>query len=283
MFDWQELRYFLAADRLGSLTAAARELGVDHATVGRHVTRLEATIGVKLIDRLPRSIRLTEHGTALAVAAVPMEEGATAVTRHLRGQTSGPSGTVTVSVLPALSAFVIAPSLTTFADRYPAIRLVLSATSALASLERGEADISLGFVRPDLAGRIVRKMGELNLALYGAPALASAPPEAWRFIGFEDSLDDIPQQLWLTQFSAGRPFVLRSNDVATQAQAARAGIGIALLPCFLADANNDLIRLKIQPEPPSRPLWMSVHADVRRSPAVRAVMDFLVETISERR
>lgn len=275
MFDWQDLRYFLTAARLGSLTAAAKRLGVDHATVGRRVARLETAIGAKLLTRLPRSTRLTEQGVALMEAAAAMEEDAQAIVRHLRGQVAGLSGTVTVSALPALAAFVIAPSLSRLADRHPGIRVVLSATSAIASLERGEADIAIGFVRPNLPGRVVRRVGTMPFAVYGTPALAACPPERWTFIGFEGALAGIPQQKWLNDFAGARSFTLRSNDVVTQAQAARAGIGAALLPCFLGDGDPGLARLEVDP-PPSRPLWMSVHADVRRSLTVRAVMDHLV-------
>ncbi len=281
MFDWQDLRYFLAAARLGSLTAAAKELGVDHATIGRRIARLETTIDMKLLVRLPRSTRLTEHGAALATAAAAMEEDAETVIRHLRGHTAGLSGSVAVSVLPALAAFVIAPSLPILARKHPGISLTISANAAVVSLERGEADIAIGFVRSNLAGRVVRRIGEMPLALYGAPALISRPPDQWAFIGFEASLSDIPQQRWLNAFAGIRPFALRSNDVLTQAQGARAGIGAALLPCFLGRAAPDLVPWETDPVPPSRPLWMSVHADLRRSPVVRAVMDHLIDTIAD--
>ncbi|WP_244497117.1 LysR family transcriptional regulator [Aureimonas sp. D3] len=279
MFDWQDMRYFLAAAKAGSLTKAAIELGVDHATVGRRVARLEAAIGVKLLHRLPRSTQLTEQGGALVNAAAAMEESAEATVRHLRGQVNGLSGQVTVSALPALAAFIIAPDLPVLLGAHPGLRLILSATSTVTSLERGEADIAIGFVRPAMAGRIVRRVGHLRFGLYGAPVLAARASEDWQFIGFEESLGGIVQQQWLDGFVTGRPFVLRTNDVTTQVQAARAGLGAALLPSILGDAEKELIRLDAAP--PSRPLWMSVHADVRRSPVVRAVMDHLVRTFAE--
>lgn len=275
MFDWQDLRFFLAAARLGSFTAAAAELDVDHATVGRRVARLESAIERKLVVRLPRSTRLTQEGRALADVAQAMEVQANAVVRHLRGHpgVTAASVTVTVSVLPVLAAFLIAPSLPAFAQAHPHIHLVLSATSAIASLERAEADIAVGFVRPKLPGRIVRQAGALPLALYAAPGYAVQPQECWKFIGFEASLGGILQQRWLEDFASGRPFSLRSNDVVTQAQGARAGLGVALLPRLLGDAESGLKRVETQPEPPpARTLWMSVHADVRRSPAIRSVM-----------
>lgn len=176
--------------------------------------------------------------------------------------------------------FVRAFHLPTFTERHPLIRLVLSATSDVASLERGEADISLGFVRPDLPGRIVRQVGNVDFALYSSLAISAASPETWRFIGFEGSLEDIPQQRWLTQFAAGRPFVLCSNDVATQMQAAKSGLGVALLPDFLKAEETGMVRLDGDAQPLKRPLWMSVHADIRRSPAVREVMECLGDILA---
>ncbi|NQE47841.1 LysR family transcriptional regulator [Herbaspirillum rubrisubalbicans] len=277
MFDWQDLHFFLATARLGSFTAAAAELGVDHATVGRRVARLEASIERKLVVRLPRSTRLTKDGQALAGVAQAMEAQTNAIVRHLRGSPGGIQTTVTVSALPVLAAFLIAPSLPGFSQAHPEIHMVLSATSTVVSLERAEAEIAIGLVRPKLPGRVVRQVGELSLALYACHEYIVKPPEHWMFIGFESSLGDIPQQRWLNAFAAGRPFTLRSNDIVTQAQGARAGLGIALLPRLLADADPGLVHIKTHPVPLSRKLWMSVHADVRQSPAVRAVMEHLIE------
>lgn len=206
-----------------------------------------------------------------------MEGTANAIVRHLQSHPYGVPATVTVSALPILSAFLIAPSLPGFAKTHPEIQIVLSATSAVASLERAEADIAIGFVRPRLPGRIVRQIGELSLALYARHGYIDEQSERWMFIGFESSLGDILQQRWLAAFAADRPFALRTNDVVTQAQAARAGLGIALLPRLLGDADPGLVNLKTLPAPPGRKLWISVHADVRQSAAVRAAMAHLID------
>lgn len=281
LFDWQDLHFFLATARLGSFTAAAAEMGVDHATVGRRVARLELSIGRKLVVRLPRSTQLTKDGEALAKVGQAMEGQANAIVRHLQCHPHGVPATVTVSALPILSAFLIAPSLPDFAKTHPEIQMVLSATSAVASLERAEADIALGFVRPTLPGRVVRQIGELSLGLYARDGYIDEQSDRWMFIGFESSLDDIPQQRWLAAFAADRPFALRTNDVVTQAQGARSGLGIALLPRLLGDADPGLVNLKTLPEPPARKLWMSVHGDVRQSAAVRAVMTHLIEICAD--
>ncbi len=254
MFDWQDMRYFLAVAKTGSLTVAARALGVDHATVGGRVARLEEAIEAKLLHRLPRSTGLTDAGAALVQAAEAMEGGAEAAVRHLRAQTDGSAGSVTVSVLPAIAAFAITPGLPRLLDANPGLRLTLSTTLAIASLERGEADIAIGFVRPDRASRIVRRLTTLRFAVYSAPGIAGRPSADWTFIGFEEALADIVQQAWLSDYAAGRPFALRTNDVATQAQAASVGLGVVLLPCLVGDAVPGLIRLETSVPTPSRPL-----------------------------
>lgn len=281
MLNWQDLQYFLAVAEHGSLSAAAQALGVDHTTVSRRVASLESGTGLKLIDRLPRSTRLTEQGLALVRAAAPMAVIANDVQRHVRGQGPGICGTVVISALPLLASLVIAPSLARLRCSHPQLQVVLSATAALASLERGEADLSLGLVRPEAQGRVVRKVGQLPLALYGHAGHAGTAPEDWVFIGFERSLEHIAQQRWLQDVAGARPFVLRSNDVQTQYQAVKSGLGLGLLPCLLGDADEQLVRLQVDAAPLTRTLWLSVHADIRKTPAVRVVMDHLIATFGQ--
>ncbi|TVT84581.1 LysR family transcriptional regulator [Pseudomonas sp. H3(2019)] len=278
MMNWQDLHHFVVVARLGSFTAAGKELRVDHATVGRRITALETSLGMKLVERLPRSSRLTEDGLALAAIAMPMEAITDAIGRHARG-TAPLSGTVRLSALPILASALIAPSLTRLRSHYPALKVILSAASGVASLEKGESDVAIGFVRPETSGRIVRKVGSMKLGLYASPAYALRPSPTWTFIGFEEALHQIPQQRWIQRFADGRPFVLQSSDVATQLAAARAGIGVAILPCFLADRDTALAKIELDDEPTARDIWMSVHADVRRSPAVRVTMDHLIDLL----
>ncbi|OLF56074.1 LysR family transcriptional regulator [Pseudomonas chlororaphis] len=281
MTDWQDLHHFIVVARLGSLTAAAKALRVDHATVGRRVSSLEASLGLKLLERLPRASRLTEAGAVLAAIAQPMERLVDEVERHARGSV-GLSGTVSVSTLALLASGLLVPSLATLRATCPDLKIVLDTTSSVASLERGEADIALGYVRPDEAGRIVRRVGQVRFGFYASPAYAALAPADWTFIGFAESLEHIPQQRWLQEFAAQRPFILRSNDVNAQQAAARAAVGVALLPCFIANPDPGLVRVAPLRAGDARELWLSVHADVRRSAAVRRVMDHLIEVLASR-
>jgi DNA-binding transcriptional LysR family regulator len=277
--DWQDLRYFLVLARSGSLSAAARELGVDHATVGRRVAALETTLGLRLIDRLPRSSPLTKDGVAVAAAAERMEELARDVSRRSRGAALTLSGVVRVSAPPALATLCIAPRIATLRRAHPGLTLALLASSTFAALDRGEADIAVRLARPDEPGAVARKIGTMRFALYAHADLAQRPAEDWEFVAFDATFDHLAQQAWLRKIAAGRRIAFEANDLFAQQAAARAGAGAATLPTIMGDDDPALVRLTMEPEPPRRDIWLIAYPDLRRSPAVRAVMDFLVDCI----
>ena len=266
--------------REGTLTAAARQLGVDHATVARRVAALEAEIGLKLVDRRARSYQLTDDGRRIAATAAPMEEAAFADARAVQAAKPGLRGEVSISAPPSLANALVAPQLSRLRRRHPGIRIKLIGEKRTASLNRREADVALRLSRPQEPGLIARKIGSFGFGLYGAPDyLKETPRHAFAFIGYDDGMDDAPQQKWLRTVAAGNEIALRSNDLENQAAAARTGLGLAVLPHFLAEGDPRLKRCDVMPEPPNRDVWLVVHRDIRQAPPVRAVMEFLTECI----
>ncbi|WP_084806710.1 LysR family transcriptional regulator [Bradyrhizobium sp. NAS80.1] len=275
MFDWQDLRHFIVLGRVGTLAGAARELGVDHATVGRRVTALESALGIRLIDRLPRSCPLTEEGLAISAIARRIEDAAEAIQRCARGSTSPLSGTVKVSAPPVVANCCIAPYVMDLHAAYPKLKLVLLATPGFVALGRGDADIALRLDRPTEKGSVGRKIGTMKFALYARTGYADRPANQWEFIAFDKALDQAPQQVWLRHNIGGRPIAFEASDLFGQQAAARAGLGIAVLPTLMGERDDALVRLSIESEPPNRELWMVTYPDVKRSKAVRVTMDFL--------
>ena len=276
MADWEDLHHFVTLAREGTLSAAARTLGVDHATVARRVAALEDSTGLKLIDRRSRATTLTDDGKRIAMVAAPMEEAAFAIGRAAQAAKPGVDGEVTVSAPPNFASSVIAPQLVRLRQQYPGIRIKLIGEKRQASLSRREADIALRLMRPVEAGLFVRKIGSFGFSLYGAPGyLEKTPPHAFAFIGYDASLADSPQEIWLRSIIGEREVVLRTNDLETQAAAARSGLGIAALPHYLGDGDPRLERHVVTQRPVSRDVWLAVHRDLRQVPAVRAVMEFL--------
>jgi DNA-binding transcriptional LysR family regulator len=280
MADWEDLRNFVVLAREGTLSAAARMLGVDHATVARRVAALEADTGLKLIDRRARSYQLTDDGKRIAATAMPMEEAAFAVGRAVQAARPGLRGEVSISSPPSLTNVLIAPQLFRLRHRHPGIRIKLIGEKRAASLNRREADVALRVTRPQEPGLIARKIGSFGLSLYGAPSyLKETPPHAFAFVAYDDSMNDAPQQKWLMTVAAGHEIVLRANDLENQVAAARTGVGLAVLPHFVGDPDPRLKRYDAAPAPPGRDVWLLVHRDLRHSPLVRAVMEFLTDCI----
>jgi DNA-binding transcriptional LysR family regulator len=282
MSDWEDIRHFVTLAREGTLSAAARRLGVDHATVARRVAALETSTGLKLVDRRPRTTTLTGDGERIAAVAAPMEEAAFALGRAAQAAKGGIDGEVSISAPPNFASSVIAPQLVRLRGHHPGIRIRLIGEKRRASLSRREADVALRLLRPVESGLFVRKIGSFGFSLYGAPAyLEKTPPHALAFIGYDASMAGSPQEVWLGTIIGEREVVLRTNDLETQVAAARSGLGIAALPHYLGDGDPRLQRHVVTQRPISRDVWLVVHRDLRQVPAVRAVMEFLAGCVRQ--
>lgn len=281
MFDWQDLHFFTVLARTQSLSAAARELKVEHATVGRRIDSLEQSLGLRLVDRLPRSRPLTEDGRALARLTISMGGIAADVEKLSRVSSIEIAGTVRVSAPPSIAIHCIAPCIATLRAAQPKLNVVLLPSLAVAALDKGEADIALRTVRPEEGALVRRKIGAVRFALYANAEFAERPAEQWSFIAYDESRDHFPQQNWLHQIRRHRPVVFSASDLASQQTAARFGVGAVVLPTTVGDSDSMLQRLPTESEPPVRDIWLTVYPDLRRSASVKAVMEFLVDCIQK--
>jgi DNA-binding transcriptional LysR family regulator len=282
MIDWEDIRHFLAVAQSGTLSGAARSLKVDHATVSRRLAALEAALDVRLVDRLPRSCRLTSVGKQALERAKEMETGAHGIARLAKAAHAPLVGRVTLSAPPVLVTHLLVEHLARFRAQYPDIRLSLSAQGQQISLSRREADVAVRLVRPDEAGSVTRKVGAMAFGLYAHRSYAHlAAPERWQFIAFDQNFADMPQQRWLLGIAGDRPVACELNHISEHLIAVRAGVGVAGLPCFIGDRDHDLVRIDADVRPFARDIWLLVHRDLRKNSAVRAVMDFVSDVISE--
>jgi len=284
MTDWENIRHFLAVAQSGTLSGAARALKVDHATVSRRLAALEAALDVRLVDRLPRSCRLTTIGRQVFERAMEMEAGAHGIARLAKAAHAPLVGRVTLSAPPALVVHLLAEQLARFRAQHPDIRLSLSAQAQQVSLSRREADVAVRLVQADEAGSVTRKIGTMAFGLYAHRSYAHlAAPGNWQFIAFDQSCAEMPQQRWLLGIADGRPVACELNYSSEHLIAVRARVGVAGLPCFLGERDPDLVRIHEGVPPFARDIWLVVHRDLRKNPAIRAVMDFVAVVISENR
>lgn len=282
--NWDDLRVLLALTRSGSLSATARELGVDHSTVARRIGALETDLRVKLFDRLARGYAPTTEGEEIAELARRVEDGVLAIERHAFGQAGEIAGLVRLSAPPAFASHFLAPRLMGLRRSMPKLVVELVGDIRAVSLTRREADLAIRLNRPEDEGLVTRRLGSIGYGLYATPAyLDGHAPADWAFIGYDESLGYVPQQRWLQDVADGRPFVFRANDLVSLLAAVRADGGIAAIPHFLGRPDPGLVRIPAPNAPEPREMWLLVHRDLRRSPRVRAVMDALIAiTATER-
>jgi DNA-binding transcriptional LysR family regulator len=276
--DWDDLKYFLALHDAGSLSGAARAVGVEHTTVARRIDALEAALAVRLFDRLPKGWSPTAAGKDLLPHARGMEDSLHGLMRAASGN-APLGGTVCVSAPPALASYVLAPRLKPALERLSGIEIDVRGEARQTDLMRREADIALRFQRPAAPGLAVKLLATVGYQLYASAAyLKKYKPAQWQFLGYDTLLQDAPQHLWLDKIRGQRRYCLRSNDLGALFHAAVAGCGVAVLPPLFFDiARSGLVAVETPVCPIRRKLWIVMHEDVRRSPSVRAVADEIID------
>jgi DNA-binding transcriptional LysR family regulator len=284
--DWDDVRIFLAVARTGSLSAAARLLGNNHATVSRRLQSLERGTGsAPLFEKTRSGYALTPVGEFARADAERMEAAAEGLRRSTQAGDEL-EGIVRVSATATFAEHVLAEPLAAIAAQQPGLRIDLAAEDRNVSLARGEADIALRLGRPVSGDAVARSVGSVTYHLYAAPAYLEAhKPPRRRLIGYSEAISrSAPGARRLEELAANTRFALRCPTLGAQARAAAAGAGIALLPLYLAERDPRLIRVDDSQEAAwSHPMWLVVRSDVRRVRRVRFVVDHLAAALQENR
>jgi DNA-binding transcriptional LysR family regulator len=280
--------------RAGSLTAAAGTLGIDHSTAFRRLNALEKKLGVRLFERLPGgTYQATPAGERMAAAAERMEDEALSLDRDIAGRDHRLSGRLRVTSSETLAYSRLTRHLAAFRQAHPGIVVELAITNRVLSLSRREADIALRPVRPREADLWGRKLADVGWMLYASPALLEAigaPLSRAKdiarhpLIGWEEDVVGIMAADWLGRAAPAAAFVYRTSSLVNQLVAAKAGIGVALLPCYLGDGQPELARALASPIPDlAGELWMVTHIDLKGTARVRAFFDVVGDGLSRER
>jgi len=287
MFNWDDLRFFLAVARKRRLVSAAQALKVDHTTVSRRLRALEETLGARLFERSPRGYRLTEAGRTLMPTAEAMEAASFRLYKALSGKDAQLAGPVRFAATEAFGGHVITPLLAEFARRHPGIEIEMIATTPPLNLTKREADFAI-MLAPPPSGRLVAwKLTDYKLQLYGAPDyLAAHPPittpddlGGHRFVWYIEDLLPVPQLHFLETMIREPHVSYRSTSLFAQWSAVRAGMGLSLLPRFLAEDDAGLTLILGEEIEVVREFWLVVHEDLRQVARVDAVCRFLTRRI----
>ncbi len=290
MPDWNDLRYVLAIARARGLARAAEELAVNSSTVFRRLNALERQLGVKLFERLPGGYLPTEAGERLLGAAERIEAEAIALDRELAGRDTRLSGQLRVTASETLAFRVLTEEIAGFRARHPGIVVELGVDNRQLDLSRREADVALRATRPGQGDLFGRKLADLAWALYGSAGYLdrSGPPPTQgalaghAVIGWQVGGVPLKAAAWLAAAVPESAVVYRTNSLINQMVAARAGLGLAVLPCYLADPEPALRRV-LPPLPElTTELWMITHKALKGTARVRAFMEVVGEGICRR-
>jgi len=278
---WDDLRCVLAVARTGSLSGAARALGIEHSTVFRRLNAIEKQLGTKLFARSRSGYTPTANGELAAAAASAMEAEALAIERRMLGDDARLSGVVRVATTELFAAYLLPAVLKGFFTEHPDIEVELDVSSQAVDLTRREADIALRASLAPPEYLIGRDLGELRYAIYGATELASAELDSRAlnslpWLGFDESISYLTIARWQRQNLEKRPRV-RFNSLAPMLQGAAEGLGIAILPLFAADHHPRLTRLGPVMDEPRMKLWVLTHKEVHENARVRALARYLAK------
>ncbi|MDO6414076.1 LysR family transcriptional regulator [Sphingomonas sp. BIUV-7] len=290
MFDWDDLRILLAVARSGSFVASGRALGLNHTTLARRLTALEASIGTRLLDRSPRGVQATKAGLELIEHAERIEEEVLAAGRRVEGQDGQVSGIVRLATPEAFGTYFIAPRARHLNAQHPGIELELAPESRTVNLSKREADIAISLNRPDQGRLQSARLVDYRIGLYASedllarigPIASLAALRGQPFISYIEELIDLPELRNLDR-SLAKTCVFRSSSVAAQMEAVASGLGFGLLHCFAVSPHMRLVRVLPETVEVVRSYWMVLHSDLARVPRIRAVADFVAESVRRER
>lgn len=282
--SWDDLRLVLAVVRGGGLSGAARRLGVNHTTVLRRLDVAEERLGAKLFERTPTGYIATAAGEEMADVAARVEQDVLGLERRLSGRDVGLTGTVRCATVDTLAEYFLPPHLAAFRQAYPGIVVELAVSERIVNLTQRDADVAIRPTQQPPENLVGRRLGSLASAIYGSAVYLDARQDvtdvaAHDWLAFEEGMDGTWISRWISRNYPEARIVLRSNTLTVLFAAVKAGMGVTVLPCHLAEPEPGLRRLTPVLEDMRTPLWILTHRDTRRSARIRVFMEFMANRI----
>ena len=288
MFDWDDMRVFLAVARARKIAPAARALGLDPTTLTRRIARLEQALGARLFDLSMGERVLSEQGLAMLAHAERVESASLAAMEEATGKSRMLSGQVRLSVAEGFGTWVLAPGLADFHARHAGIRLDLISASGFLNPSKREADMALMLARPQRGRLSARRLGDYRLHLYAADAYLEqrgepANPAALlhhTLVGYVPDFIFSPELDYLNEVHAGLEAHLRATSINMQYRMIAESAGIGILPDFIGRRDPKLRSLLTDAVQITRSFWLVIHEDLRRLPRIEAVAQWLQERVA---
>ncbi|MEP0393438.1 MAG: LysR family transcriptional regulator [Erythrobacter sp.] len=280
MNDWDDFRLILSLSRAGTLRAAASDLGLTHTTVSRRLAMIENARG-KLFDKHPEGYRVTPLGRALVGVASNMESLTHAGARYQKALDQELSGIVTLSLPEPVAQYLLLQDIFDLHEAFPQIDLTIEASSRFADLDRLEADIVVRGTKEPPDHLVGRRLFPNCVTYYAhRDYLVNTPREKLRWIA------PTSDGMWPDWREASpypdAPVALMIDDIVTRYQALANGLGLGRAACFMADPVPELVRLADDPPVPQQEFWVLTHPDLRETPRIRAVMEFITRAMKDK-
>jgi len=278
--NWDDLRFFLTLAREGTVSGAGRILSVKHTTVARRISALEEQLGSRLFDRLASGYAMTQVAENLYQHALSMEEVAQAVDREVFGMDTELSGSLKLASSYDLFTRLITPHLHEFTDKYPGIEIELQSSTGLVDLASRQADIALRLSPKPPDYLIGRKVLPLAHGIYGSSRYLKKKRDQDTLILWEHEYEE-PE--WVNDHYSDARVIVRVSDVMTMMEAVKNHMGLARMPCYVADTESNLRRIKVSLTPSNWGVWVLSHVDLRSTARVRVCREFLIDIIDQQR
>ncbi len=279
MIDWDDVRYFLAVARSGSVRAAAERLSVNHSTVLRRIGQLEKRLGANMFEKLPSGYRLTDAGEGVLEFAVEMEASSNQLETRVFGRDQGLRGLLRVTLAPTIATHLLMPDFAEFARRHPEVEMEILSSDEPVNLTNREADVALRVVY-DRNALPPNLHGVKGPELFGGVYMSCELLAVWR-AGASDRTRWIVKNNHSGADRAREGEVrttdvaFRTTDAAAQIVAVRQGLGITALPCFVGDADPLLVRVPGSDLRMHGTLWLLTQGETRKTKRVRLFTDFI--------
>jgi DNA-binding transcriptional LysR family regulator len=287
--SWDLIHSFLAVAYHGSLSAAARQLGVSQPTVSRDIQTLETTTRLNLFKRTTQGLQLTEAGQRLMEAAARMGDAADLFARQAAGLSVELQGTVRISANEIVGIYLLPAAIAAFRDEHPGVHIEIVISNRASSLSKREADIALRMFRPNQPDLVARRLPDLPLGFYahrdyiqkhGEPQTIDEFKQR-AVIGFDESMDFIEGAAHMGYQFRREDFAVRTDNMLMHVNLARAGAGIVGTHVGLAEKFPELQRVLQWIDLPPLEFWAVCHSDVQFSSRIRSVMQFLVQWFAQ--
>jgi len=286
--NWDDLRYFLAVARSGTLSAAAESLGTDHTTVARRVQRLEEQLAETVFYRSSTGYSLTPAGEKLQPIAEAMEAGFIAAAST---QSANPvvSGTVRIGAPDGFGTWFLAQRIHKLTTLHPKLEIELLVTARVFSLTKREADMVISLSAPEHLRVVSRRITDYRLMVYASRDYLAHHPKITQqsdfvkhdFIGYIEDMLFTTELNYLSAIGTGIRARIRSTNLIAQVNATLAGSGLCVLPSFIARTYPELVPVLPEKVALRRSYFMHVHEDNSKAANVRAAATFIATEVSE--